>query len=328
MRYGERTVPRLVGLLLSSVTTVCLVSSVCVAARAQADGRITKEQLLRSLKQNREEKSMDAATYVEMIKKQGVAFQMTADDEREIRLAGKYLDDDAWKRQYDNARRRVGKTLVTDERADRVGLDTVVAAVRDFYGYVRYEVFLFEYAPCEPSFKEFEKAILTNIIALPDKFSWKGKQYLYVKRLALVSQRKSLESQSDAEQYWRHEHVLQLIHGMCLRSDDGGVRIFSQVFLGDLHGPLSPTVRLKFKFDPEEFSDTKDIHSVLILYSLAQEAKARGLGKEVSISYLSEANEIAAQIKNTDAATLKLIRDVIASMLNELDPRPATLTAR
>lgn len=293
MKHDKRTVSTIIKLLLFSLTTLWLVSATEGTAQAQESKPFTKENLLDSIKLARLEKEKTSVEwYVETIKQHGVDFRMTNEDEREIRQAGSHLG--------------------------AKGLNDLVAAVRDNYRHpVRLRVSLFEYARCEKNFEDFVAVIRSKLNVLADKFAYKGVQYSYIKRLNLVNEGKPFNSPEEADRYWQNKLALQLLQGMCsTRGDD--LYVLSQVFLGDLHGSLVTPVRLEFKIHEDEFSDTKDIHSLLLLYSLAQEAKARGLNKDLIIDYLSEAKSIAAQIKNPKPETLQPIKNAIERMFHEL----------
>ena len=61
-----------------------------VAIGQQANKPITKGDLIRSFEPGRREK-IGAASYIELITRNGVDFSLTPEDEKRIRLAGKYL---------------------------------------------------------------------------------------------------------------------------------------------------------------------------------------------------------------------------------------------
>lgn len=301
MKHDERNVPQIVRLLLSSVTAVLLASLTCVTAPAQEKSKpITKEVLLRSLKPEKNKEKMSAEEYVEAIGEKSVDFCMTDKDEQEIRQAGAYLG--------------------------KAGLDSLIAAVRDSYGCLRVRVSLFRYAPCEPHFEQFAAVISSKIIALPSRFTSKGAQYAYVKRLYLAKEEKPFDmSRADAERYWKETRSLQLLQGMCWPKG-GDVYVHSQVFLGDLSGSLVTPFPIEFKVSPEEFSQTKDIHSVLILYALAQEAHAKGLNTNVVADYLSEALKIVTQIRQDNPSILQPVESAIRKKFSDLGVSPHVLS--
>lgn len=301
MKHSRRIVPRMARLLLSSAATVLLVSSTSVTAPAQEEDKpITRHLLLRALEPAKDKRLMTAAQYIKVIQRRGVDFCMTDEDEQEIREAGAYLG--------------------------KAGLDNLVAAVRE--GCVRLGVFLFKYDPCDREFAEFKTMLASKLRVLQDKFISKDNRYGYIAKLTLVHEEKPFPmSRDEVDRYWRKTRSLQLLRGLCKKGDDNVYTAHSQVFLGNLCGPLDTNVRIDFKIHVQEFSTTKDMHSVLVLYSLAQEAKARRRDKDLIISYLSEALKIAAQIENQDA-TLLSIESAIKSMLRELGVSPVGIPAR
>lgn len=291
MKHDQRTVFKIMRLILLTLVSLSLVSTTEGSAQAQESTPTTKENLLRAIKRAQEEKRT-VEWHVELVRQLGVDFRMTDADEREIRQAGSHLG--------------------------AKGLNDLVAAVRANYRKPeRLRVSLFKYARCNEKFEDFVAVIHSKITLLPGKFASKGVRYRYVTRLNLVKETKPFNSWEEADRYWNDTRSLQLLQGMC-SSRGNDLYVLSQVFLGDLHGSLVTPVRIEFKIDEQEFSDTKDIHSLLILYSLAQEAHARGLSKELIFTYLSEAREIADQIKNQKPETLQTIRGAIERMFHEL----------
>ena len=273
------------------LSTLLFVLTAYSTAWAQEDKPITKANLLSSLRLGKQQRK-SAEVYVELIKQHGVDFRMTDEDEQEIRQAGVYLGTK--------------------------GLTEVIAAVRANDRSERLRVSLFKYDPCDQYFDQFVAVIRSKISDLSGRFVFKGGQYRYIARLYLAREEKPFNMNLEEEnRYWEDTRSLQILEGMCtIQGKD--VYVLSQVFLGSLHGSLKSPIRVEFKIDPEEFGDTKDIHSVLILYSLAQEARARGQSKDVIISYLSEALGILAQIKHSNPTTLQPVKNAIEDMLREL----------
>ncbi len=286
-------------LLLSCVAAALLMPSAQAAARAQEGGPITKDKLLKALRKEKSEQ-IRVEEYVELIRRQGLAFIMTPQDELEIRRAG----------------RRLGKE----------NLDYLIAAVRD-YGRIRLRVSLLKYNPCKPHFEDFAGVIGAKINALSKSLGARGERYAYVKRLYLVTEENpSTMSHDEVERYWKVTSSLQLLLSMCW-AKGGEVYVTSRVYLGDLSGPLATPVQLEFKVDPEEFKKTRDIYSALILYSLAQEARAKGLGRDLIIGYLSEALGVADQVRDQDPVVVQHIRGAVERMLRDLGAFPMILPA-
>jgi hypothetical protein len=255
----------------------------------QAPPPIEKEGLLKALGSH----VLSIGKLISEITAYGVAFKITPAIESEIRQEGSYL----------------GKN----------GLDILIATVRDNYRYSeRSRVSLFKYDACDENYEQFAALLSSKVDALPGILISKDKRYSYTARLKLVKEEKPFGmSLEEANQYWNETHSLQLLRGMCsLKGND--VYVISQVFLGDLKGPLGSPIRIEFKVDPKEFANTRDIHSLLILYSLAKDAQARGLSKDLIIEYLSDALGIATQLEHSDPATVQAIKNAIEGMLREL----------
>lgn len=256
----------------------------------QTQPPIKKEGLLKSL--SRQVLTIEKLT--SELNVYGVDFLITPAIEDEIRQEGHYL----------------GKT----------GLDQVIDAVRNHYRpHERLRVSLFKYSPCEEYYDHFAQLLTSKVNALPSVLILKDGRSGYTAGLKLVKEERSvLMSLQEANQYWDKTQSLQLLTGTCT-SKGNDVYVISQVFLGDLNGHLGSPVRIEFKVDPSEFATTRDIHSLLILYSLAKDAQVRGLSKDLIIAYLSEALGIAAQITHSDPTTLKAITSAVEGMLRELD---------
>lgn len=304
MKHDTRIASQILALLLTSLTTLLLASPADATSRAQKDNRITKTNLLRSLKANEKkpEKKMSAAEYVADIKDRGVDFCMTIKDEQEVRQSVTYLGaeemNDLIAAVRDNCRN--GHNVCCNERL---------------------RVSLFEYATCDRAFADFEAMISSKISMIPSMFE-SDDQYNYIARLTLVNERKPFDmNREEADRYWKETRSLQLLRGMCKTGSDG-VYVYSQVFLGELRGALDTPVRIDFKIDAQEYGTTKDIHSVLILYSLAQEARARGLNEVFIKVCLKHAWDLVTQIRNTDAATVQSIKSAIEGTMHEMGVDP------
>jgi hypothetical protein len=293
MKYTESIVSKLARLARSSFAALLLAAAACGVADAQDERPITRDNLLRSLASPEQERDLSAQEYVERIKQHGVDFRMTGEDEKKIRRAGAHLGVK--------------------------GLDALVVAIRSSHRIdARWRVSVFEYAPCGDHGKDFVEMLSSKLTILTDKLISKDDRYRYTERLKVVKEGKSFDmSLAEAKRYWDQTYSLQLLRGMC-RNDDAGVNVISLVFLGDLNGSLDSHVRIEFKLHPDEYGRTKDIHSVLILYSLAKDAQAKGVSKDLIIQYLAEASGIISDIKNSNPETLESVKGAIERMLNEL----------
>jgi hypothetical protein len=275
-------------IIVSSMIFVQLIATCECVYSQQAPPPIEKEGLLISLRKH----ALEIDELTNDLKTRGVNFSVTPEIEREIRQAGQYLGA------------KIDKLIEAARNNDR--------------SLFRLRVSLFNYTPCEQYYDQFAQLLSSKVNRLSDMLQAKGSQCSYTGRLKLVKEERLFDmSLEEANQYLEKSHSLQLLRGTC-SSNGKDVTIYSQVFLGDLHGPLGSTITIPFKFDPSDVGKTRDFHSLLILYSLAKDAQAKGLGKEIIIAYLSEALGIVAQIKNLEPETLQSIKSAIEDMLRQV----------
>jgi hypothetical protein len=104
---------------------------------------------------------------------------------------------------------------------------------------------------------------------------------------------------------------LQVLLGTCYEEDK---TVISQVFLGTLSGQLRSIIRVKTRIDPEAYGDATDIHSLLVLYSLAKDAQTRGQKPDVIINYLAEAYNIAANCKFDKLTTEDPVKQIVVEL--------------
>jgi hypothetical protein len=255
----------------------------------QSQQPIEEQGLLKALSR----KILTAVELKRELSLRGIAFVMTPAIEAEIRRRGSYLGKD--------------------------DIQELLDIIRNNYRpNHRLRVSLLKYGPCEEHFEQFASLLNSKITALPSMLIRKDGRSGYTAGLKLVKEEQlSNMSLYEANQYWQRTQSLQLLQGTCV-SKGNDLYVISLVFLGDLHGLLAETIRIEFKVDPSEYGETRDIHSLLILYSLAREAQLRGVSKDLIIAYLSEALGIAGQIKHLDPPELDSIRTAIVSMLREL----------
>lgn len=92
--------------------------------------------------------------------------------------------------------------------------------------------------------------------------------------------------------------VLSLLRGSIISDDNTTYTVYSHFYLGELkeHYPRDViTVRLPVK--GTEFANTKDSHTLVILYALAMDAKRVGYGKNHIALFLKAAKDKIADIK-------------------------------
>lgn len=282
------------------VVTICTVVHLTSHTAYAQEKPITKENLIRSLNSRTSGKRLSADRAIELIDRLGVDFKMTVADEQEIRHAGEYLD--------------AGK------------LNDLVTAVRRNYRPPkgtragppgeRLQLLLFDYVSCNEYREQFADLLRSQVFALSAKFN--SDAYNYLSELKLVEEKQAFNmSLKEANEYWDTTGSLQIMNGICSKTD-GGVSVISQVFLGNLHGTLDNPIRVSYKINADEYGLTKDIHSLLILYSLAKDAQNRRLGKDVIINYLQYAYGIATDCKVRNSDSIEIVKKAVIDMLREL----------
>ncbi|HEV7682810.1 MAG TPA: hypothetical protein VGO68_11850 [Pyrinomonadaceae bacterium] len=261
----------------------------CKDVSAQATSPLEEEQFLGVLRK----RALPLAELASAATTRGIAFPMTAAVEDKIRRKGQYLGE-------------------TD-------LDKLIDVLRANYRpHERLRVSLVSYVPCGQNSDEFVDLLSSKVIALSGSLILRDNRSTYTAGLRLVKEQKpAVMSLLDANEYWEKTQSLQLVKAICTPKGKD-VYVISQVFLGNLRGRLGDPVRIEFKVDSDEYATTRDIHSLLILYSLAKDSQARGLSKDLTQEYLSEALKIADQITMSDTATLRTIRTAIENTLQEL----------
>jgi hypothetical protein len=265
------------------------------SAYGQANEPITKENLLRSLKEGRPRISW--TKWLEIVKRLGVDFQMTLKDAEEIRAAGAYYG---------------GKGL--DELVAAVG---AAAAPRGR----RLRISVFSSDPPCADYRSFQENLANSLRYLPsiDRTSKD------IAALRLVNEGQALPIDMSLEQidrYWEITNSLQILSGVCLREGQSA-SVFSQVFLGKLGEPLPNPVPMEFKNDPHEYRKIRDLHYMLIYYSLAKAAEAKGYDAHLIIPYLNSAYGYASQCQYNSSEVVGPIRSVIKDFLKKLQaPSP------
>jgi hypothetical protein len=182
------------------------------------------------------------------------------------------------------------------------------------------QITLFNYSGQCPdlsqAFDTFETLIRSKANSLRRMFSAEDKRFDYLSGLSVVRTGDEFTLNSDAaHDYWQQTGSLQLLAGLCVPTSAGEV-MRSQIFFGDLKGKLpAEPFMAELAVSPDEFSDTRDIHTVSILYALAQEARKRELGQDVVIEYLAEAHTIASQMNlNSGKQLLEAIDESLAEV--------------
>jgi hypothetical protein len=173
------------------------------------------------------------------------------------------------------------------------------------------------------AFSTFQGILQTKVNSIRGMFASNDARYDYLSELNIVPAGEVLNlSSQEIRSYWDTTSSLQVLSGLCFRSN--GVNIFhSQVFSGELSGDLHDPFIAELPLTPQEFGTTRDIHTVSVLYALAQEALSRGVPHDIVISYLSHAREIAQQVSGANGPQLVAAIDTSLERLGA--PAPMVL---
>ncbi len=131
-----------------------------------------------------------------------------------------------------------------------------------------------------------------------------------VKHLTVLNKKQRLPNPGNLETYWRGSKALEILSGGITEVLSGGVtekRLTSNVYLGDLHGSLkTATVSFMIDIKPEEYRNYRDVHSALVLYALAMDAKGSSALRGAATQYLAEAESSINSVANPDSDTIAL----------------------
>jgi hypothetical protein len=157
----------------------------------------------------------------------------------------------------------------------------------------------------ENAFATFREILRSKTTSVRGMFPADDKRYDYLLGMNVYSVGKALEmSAGEVRSYWQQTGSLQVLSGLCfIREGEDIMR--SQIFSGPLAGSLPEPLLAELPISAEEFGATRDIHTVSILYALAQEAQSRKLDRDIVIAYLAMARAIDSQIRVSPAGQMK-----------------------
>jgi hypothetical protein len=131
-----------------------------------------------------------------------------------------------------------------------------------------------------------------------------------VKKLTVDHKQGLLPDPVNLEIHWKSSKALEILSGGITEVRSGGItekRLTTNVYLGDLHGSLkTATVSFMIAITPEEYRRYRDVHSALVLYALAMDAKASSVLKGAATQYLAEAESSISSITNPDSDAIAL----------------------
>jgi len=267
---------------IKCLVILCLILQCLTSARAQ-EPPITKVALLDSLTKDR--KPYD--WYIDQIKKSGVDFELTKQDEARIGQVGSYLGNDRVK--------------------------DLIAAIRSG----RLRVLLLQYAACGQNAETFQDSLSADFQILLEPLS-RETEHKYIAGLRLKSENKSAAEMSlDEINYYRTKtKSLQVMSGKC--SGDNRT-VVSRVFLDGLPGSF---ITVQSKIETDAYEGTFDLHNLLLFYSLALDAQAMHKDKSVTLKYLGEAYKLATSCRfeklPADDPTKKIVDNLKAAIIKML----------
>jgi hypothetical protein len=152
----------------------------------------------------------------------------------------------------------------------------------------------------------------------------KACNYLVDLRLARVT-RELTGSPSETLAVWQDSYALALFSGLFFNREQS-LFVRSQPFLGELSSSLpSSRLQLDLRIDENEFSQTVDSHSLVVLYALAMDARRLGYSRDVVFALLAEAVSIARGL-DSSLAGVRPLKDALRESLRNMGaPAPAEL---
>lgn len=146
----------------------------------------------------------------------------------------------------------------------------------------------------------------------------------YLDRIHIRFMNEDLFSGQDNIKKWMKSQatVLGIFRGTILSDDNVTYVVRSNFHLGDLknHYP-DDVIKIQLPVKSSEFGNTKDSHTLVILYALAMDAKRLGYHKHHIAVLLKSANDTLADIMRRDASLsgdLALLQHAISSATQDI----------
>lgn len=169
-----------------------------------------------------------------------------------------------------------------------------------------------------------EHIIDVKIKIMVEELKNRGSEFGYLDSLSVVRRTDDVPNNiGDLHQYWQGTQALEILSGIV--DTDAGT-VISNIYIGDLQGSLkSEMINIQMEIAPDEFRSFRDMHSLLTLYALAVDARARhGNTRELISTFLSEAWSIVQDLlqrpmdlkKNGDQ--INMIQEAIQRDMQEL----------
>jgi hypothetical protein len=155
------------------------------------------------------------------------------------------------------------------------------------------------------------------------------KETAYLAKLALEPPFAKIGPQADGETIeaaWRHYNNLLVLSGFFSRLNEQTYQAISKIYWGDWDElkkrGLDDSVSAKMVVDPNEYNKATDTHSLIALYVLALDARARNCPNFVVLHLLDLAQQTASNLerRNELDETLAKIKISIVEQIKELLP--------
>jgi hypothetical protein len=140
-------------------------------------------------------------------------------------------------------------------------------------------------------------------------------------KVSVVDKTDPLPASAEAlAKYWSASPTtLEILSGTISGNSGNPDVLTSNIYLGDLHGSLRMmTVNVQLLLTPKELRSFRDMHSALMLYALAMDAKAKQGPRGVVSQLLAEAESLLKDIGRSDSAHDPDVEAFSAAVANEI----------
>jgi hypothetical protein len=149
----------------------------------------------------------------------------------------------------------------------------------------------------EQCYSQFRRFLQDRVQTLPEEVEGETKDLAYLGQLSLRDvSGPGFPSLSELENYWRQTSSLAILQGNVFTPAGKPPVVQSRIYLGALSGTLAKkSIMVEMAVTEQEFANTSDSHSAVLLYGLAVDAR-----------------RVYPQNKALTAAILKSARDKLA----------------
>ena len=149
----------------------------------------------------------------------------------------------------------------------------------------------------EQCYSQFRRFLQDRVQTLPEEVGGDSNDLAYLGQLSLRDvPGAGFPSLSEVENYWRQTSSLAILQGTVFTPAGKPPMVQSRIYLGALSGALAKKfIMVEMTVTEQEFANTSDSHSAVLLYGLAEDAR-----------------RVHPQKKALTAAILKSARDKLA----------------